>query len=220
MKLPRPIRRLLLWGGGIIIFTLILWGMAKLSENVQLPAGSLSVPVSAQDNSEGPADAPLTLVEYSDFQCPACAVYQPLLTKLFADPDLTGKIRIVFRQFPLTSIHENAMLAAQAAQASALQRKFWEMHDLLFANQDVWKNQSDTEARATFALYAVQIGLDNIKYSTDLDRSSVKEFIQSQYASGISSGVNSTPSFFINGTRMAQPGSYEQLKQSVLSALK
>lgn len=219
MKLPRSVRRFLLWGGGVIVFALILWGMAKLSENVQLPTGSLSVPVSTNDNSKGPVDAALTLVEYSDFQCPACAAYQPLLTKLFADSDLAGKLRMVYRYFPLTNIHKNATLAAQTAQAAALQGKFWEMHDLLFANQDVWENLSDTAARGVFTEYARQIGLNMATYATNIDSALVKQFIQSQYVGGISSGVNSTPSFFINGARMAQPGSYEELKRFVLNAL-
>lgn len=219
MKLPRSIRRFLLWGGGIVLFAFLLWGMAKLSATTQIPTGTLAVPVSAQDNAQGPASAPIVFVEYSDFQCPACAAFQPVLTQLIADADLSGKIRFIYRYFPLTTIHTRAQLSAQAAQAAALQGKFWQMHDALFEGQATWAGQSDTQARATFAQYAREVGLDMPRYAADLDRASVQELIRAQYDGGIRSGVNSTPSFFINGTRIAQPGSYAQLKQSLINAL-
>src|SRR5580658_1707895 len=97
-------------------------------------SATLTQPVSARDHIEGPADAPLTLVEYGDYQCPYCGVAYPVVKRV--QKTLGKKLRFVFRNFPLTQAHPYALIAAEAAEASALQGKFWEMHDLLFEKQD------------------------------------------------------------------------------------
>jgi protein-disulfide isomerase len=220
MQKTRFLQRLVWWGGGAVLLALVFWGMVRLSGNVQLPAqsGALAVAVHAQDNVQGPASASVTLVEYSDFQCPACAAFNPIVKQLFSDADLLGKIRLVYRYFPLSEIHANAQLSARVAQAAALQGKFWQMHDLLFTNQSAWENQSDAAARATFTGYARQLGLDMTKFSADLDSAAVVARVQADYDGGVNSGVDSTPSFFVNGTLMPHPSSYSELKQYLLDA--
>lgn len=213
-------RRLLIWGGALVVVVLVGWGMVKLSQNAPLSAvnGTLSVPVSDKDYSRGPADAKVTLVEYSDFQCPACAAFVPIIAKAFAEPELKDRVRLVYRYFPL-SIHPNAQLASQAGQAAALQGKFWEMHDLLFEKQAVWSPLSGKAAKDAFAAYAEQLGLDKGRFLSDIDRNAVKDRVKTDVDSGTVSDVNSTPSFFVNGVRMTHPQSYEEFKQNLINAL-
>ena len=148
--------------------------------------------------SIGPADAPITLVEFADFQCPYCRqweqqTYQPLLQ---AYP---GKIRFVFRDFPLTSIHPNAMPSAEAAQCANEQGKFWEFHDKLFG--------SETLSPDVYTQYAQDIGLDMTKFNDCVSSHKYAKAIQDDSNFAINLGVNSTPTFFINGLALigAQP---------------
>ncbi|MCC6934245.1 MAG: thioredoxin domain-containing protein [Candidatus Yanofskybacteria bacterium] len=219
----RGVRRGLLWAGGFAVLVLIGWGMVKLSANEPLPtngSGSvLSIPVGPQDNSKGPQDAPVTLVEYSDFQCPACGAFAPVVEQLLKDPELVGKVRFVYRNFPLSSIHKNADLAAQAGQAAAAQGKFWEMHDLLFENQTKWSGLSSSGARDAFIGFARTIGLNVDAFTKALADSAVAARVKADFDGGLQSGVNSTPTFFVNGTKMPHPQSLAQFKQYLTSAL-
>lgn len=217
----RWLRRVMLWGGMIAIVALIGWGMVKLSEGTPIPAGNgtLTVPVSEQDNVLGPEDAPVTLVEYSDFQCPACAAFYPIVKQALAEPQLKDKVRFVYRSFPLTNIHPNALMAAHAAQAAALQGKFWEMHDKLFDGQKSWSPLSGAAARAIINGYSSTIGLDVAKFDDDIESGAVKDRVREQINGGNSAGVDSTPTFFVNGREMAQPQSYEQFRQFLIDAL-
>lgn len=215
----RLLRRIGIWAIGCVVLVGLGWLMMKAASRVPVATdGSLAVPVSASDNSFGPASASVTLVEYSDFQCPACAAFAPVLKQLFQEPELEGKIRLVYRHFPLTNIHKNAELAARAAQAAAVQGKFWEMHDLLFTNQTKWSVLSSEGARGAFTTYAKDLGMDADQFSRDLDSDSVKDRVTADSDGGLASGVNSTPSFFLNGSRMSQPASYDAFKQAIITA--
>jgi protein-disulfide isomerase len=148
--------------------------------------------------SLGPADAPITLVEFADFQCPYCRqweqqTYQPLLQ---AYP---GEIRIVYRDLPLTSIHPNAMPAAEAAQCANEQGKFWEFHDKLFS--------TETLSPEVYTQYAQELGLDMTKFNDCVSTHKYAKTIQDDSDFAIGLGVNSTPTFFINGLALigAQP---------------
>ena len=205
----------------MLVLVLLVWGMVKLSKNAPLPVatGTLSSPVSDVDHSSGPTDAKVTLVEYSDFQCPACAAFSTVITKALAEPELKGKVRFVYRFFPLVSIHPNAMLSSEAAEAASLQGKFWEMHDLLFEKQTDWAELSNTGAKNKFAEYAVQLGMDKTRFLSDIDSSAVKDRVQRDISSGDASNIQSTPTFFVNGTILAHPQSYEEFKQDLLGPL-
>jgi protein-disulfide isomerase len=217
----RSMRRLAIWGIGIAMLFGLGWVMVKLASRVQLPqsGGGLVVEVSASDNILGPADAPVTLVEYSDFQCPACAAFYPIIKQAMAEASLKDKIRLVYRNFPLSSIHKNAQLAAQAGQAAALQGKFWQMHDKLFEGQKKWQGMSSQGAQSTFREYAQSIGLDVSRWERDQKSSSVASKVKADYDGGIAAGVDSTPTFFVNGKRMPQPRSYDEFKQYLIDAL-
>lgn len=148
--------------------------------------------------SIGPADAPITIVEFSDFQCPFCRewqqnTYQPLLA---AYP---GKIRLVYRDFPLTQIHPNALPAAEAAQCANEQGAFWPFHDKLFSSENLGDD--------VYKQYAQQLSLDMTKFDTCLANHTYDKYIQANSDFAVKTGVNSTPTFFINGLAVvgAQP---------------
>ncbi len=167
-------------------------------------------PVSADDHSEGPAGAPLTLVEYGDYQCPYCGAAYPVVKRL--QKTLGKKLRFVFRNFPLTQSHPYALIAAEAAEAAALQGKFWEMHDLLFEQQAFLDPD-------IIPSWAERIGLDLEKFGNDIKRDIVAKRITEDRRSGIRSGVNGTPTFFINGPRYDGSPDYGSLLAALESEL-
>jgi protein-disulfide isomerase len=181
-----------------------------------LPNIGSPAPVTATDHVEGPADAPVTLIEYGDFQCPACAEYATSVERLFAE-EATGTLRIVFRHFPLPQ-HANAMISAQASEAASGQGKFWDMYKLIYAGQADWENQSDADARKTFDGYAVELGLNQAQFDQDIDNSVAKQFIQNEQAEGQALGINYTPTFFVNGKIIQNPQGYEAFKAIIDSA--
>lgn len=168
--------------------------------------GSNSPADKALDQS---SDVDVTLVEYSDFQCPACGAYYPIVKQL--NLELAGRIKFVYRHFPLTKIHENANLAALSAEAAGKQNKFWEMHDMIFENQNKWSD--DKDAKNLFIEYARSLNLDIEKFKIDLDSKEVQEKVTNDYQNGIRLGVNSTPTFFLNSTKLQNPASYEAFKK-------
>ncbi len=152
--------------------------------------------VSADDWSRGPENARLTLVEYSDFQCPYCALAGQLLKQFEeANPD---QVRVVFRHFPLSS-HDKAVLAAQAAEAAGLQGKFWEMHDLLFAeaNWQTWSTQSKADFENWLGEQAAAIDLDAARFSRDLNTEAVVRKVEGAFQQGVEMGLQGTPSLYI-----------------------
>lgn len=155
-------------------------------------AATLTPAVSGRDHAEGPADAPVTLVEYGDYQCPYCGAAYPVVKRL--QKALGKKLRFVFRNFPLTQAHPYALIAAETAEAAANQGKFWEMHDLLF------EQQASLEPDIIPA-WAEKLGLDLERLGNDIVQGVVEKQIQEDRQSGIRSGVNGTPTFFINGVR-------------------
>ena len=163
---------------------------------------TLTPPVSARDHSEGHSKAPLTLVEFGDYQCPYCGAAYPVIKRL--QKTLGSKLRFIFRNFPLTQAHPYAMVAAEAAEAAALQGKFWEMHDLMYENQE------DLEPGALSA-WAEQIGLTLEEFGTAIREGEITRRIKEDRVSGIRSGVNGTPCFFINGARYDGLADYEPL---------
>ncbi len=170
----------------------------------------LTQPVSTRDHAEGLADAQLTLVEYGDYQCPYCGAAYPVVKRL--QRKLGKKLRFVFRNFPVTQTHPYALIAAEAAEAAALQGKFWEMHDLLYENQT--RLEPDI-----IPAWAKKIGLDLEKFGNDIKQGVVGKRIQEDRQSGIRSGVNGTPTFYINGTRYNGSPDYDSLREALESEL-
>ncbi|HWV99409.1 MAG TPA: DsbA family protein [Candidatus Acidoferrum sp.] len=169
-------------------------------------SAALTPPVSERDHAQGRADALVTLVEYGDYQCPYCGAAYPVVKRV--QKTLGKKLRFVFRNFPLTQAHPYAMVAAEAAEAAALQRKFWEMHDFIYENQD------DLEPDLLPA-WAEQLGLNVEEFGSAIRKGEISKRIKEDRMSGIRSGVNGTPCFFINGTRYDGTADFEPLRASL-----
>jgi protein-disulfide isomerase len=151
----------------------------------------LSTPVSAQDHSAGPANASVTLVEYGDYQCPYCGQAYPVLKAV--QQAMGNKLRFVFRNFPISEIHPYALHAAQFAEAAAAIGKFWVAHDMLYERQEALDDRD-------LVAYGSIIGLDAAKLREAFD-GRFDEKIEADFMGGVHSGVNGTPSLFINGLR-------------------
>ncbi len=157
-------------------------------------------PVGPDDHVEGPNDAAITLVEYGDYQCPYCGQAYAIVKQL--QSDFGSSLRLVFRNMPLTNVHPQAELAAETAEAVALQGKFWPMHDVLF------ENQHDLSGPALLR-YVEEVGADVSEVANALDDGVVQERVKDDVESGIRSGVNGTPTFFVNGERYDASWAYE-----------
>ena len=154
----------------------------------------LAVTVSESDHSRGSADAPITLVEYGDYECPYCGRSAPIIERL---RDTHGeRLRFVFRHFPLNSVHPRAAVMAQAAEAAGAQGKFWQMHDLLYSLQDELEDWAPDRL-------ALRLGLEVYQFDADLSGGRFAARVEADVAGGRRSGVGGTPTFFVNGVRVA-----------------
>ncbi|HKS30134.1 MAG TPA: thioredoxin domain-containing protein [Pyrinomonadaceae bacterium] len=164
----------------------------------------------------GAVDAPVTLEEFADFQCPPCARFYPELKKIEAE--YGTRLRVVFRHYPL-EMHEHADEAAQAAEAAGAQGRFWEMHDKLYERQDEWSKASD--ASSIFTKYAQELGLDLARFNKDMESIEVAERIRLDRERGESIEIDGTPSLFINGREIASSArTPEGIRATIDAALK
>jgi protein-disulfide isomerase len=162
----------------------------------------LTPPVSERDHIAGPDDAPVTLVEYGDFECPYCGMAQPIVKAV--QRELGKQLRFAFRHFPLAESHPHARLAAQAAEGAGAQGQFWEMHDMLFEHQDALEVED-------ILGYSRSLGLDVAQLGRDLEAGTYAKRVRDDFRSGVRSGVNGTPTFFINGVRYDGPRDVESM---------
>ena len=154
--------------------------------------GQLVPPVSERDHATGDPNAPVTLVEYGDYECPHCGLAYPIVKSI--QRRLGKKLRFVFRNFPLAEAHPHSRHAAEAAEAAAEHGKFWEMHDALFENQDRLEDED-------LMRIARSLRLDPARLATALEEGTFTARVREDFRHGIRSGVNGTPTFFVNGER-------------------
>ncbi len=207
---------LMIWGG---IFVLVFGAIFLLAAfggkgNTDGEGAVLIDAVSANDRTQGVAGALVTLVEYGDFQCPACASYHAFVKKLIEEEG--DKVFFAYRHFPLRTIHKNADEAAWAAEAAGIQGKFWEMSDMIYKNQKDWE-KSDTAGKI-FEDYAKQLGLNVEQFIVDRDSDVVKSKVEADLQSGLRAKVTGTPTFFVNGKKITNPSSYDEFKKLVLGS--
>ncbi len=170
----------------------------------------LTPPVGPRDHTLGAAEAPVTLVEYGDFECPFCGRAYPELKRVLRQ--LKGKVRFVFRHFPVIDEHPHAQHAAEVAEAAAAQGKFWEMHDLLYQRQAALADDD-------LVRYAHELGLDAARVRHELAAHVHAARVTEDVVSGTQSGVSGTPRFFINGRRHEEPGDAKTLAAALRRTL-
>ena len=167
----------------------------------------LATPVSAEDHIQGPASAVVTLVEYGDYQCPACGMAYPEVKRL--QREFGTNLRFVFRNFPLPEVHPLARPAAEVAEAASLLHRFWPMHDWLYEHQEEWSAYGGEALEAGLR----QVGVDEAKVTQMLRRPGIDARIQADFMGGVRSGVNGTPCFFLDGYRV--DGGMEELEYAI-----
>ena len=171
----------------------------------------LTLPVkSNRDHIQGPSTATVTLLEYGDYQCPYCGQAYPIIKQV--QKHLGNKLRFVFRNFPITQVHPNAQHAAEAAESAAAQNKFWEMHDYLYEHQQALDDNHLEKS-------AIKLGLDLAQFNHDMSSHAYTQHIREDFLSGVRSGVNGTPTFYINGIRYNDSWDLETLLKTLRSKL-
>jgi protein-disulfide isomerase len=170
----------------------------------------LTPPVNERDHTQGPADAAVTLVEFGDYECSYCGRAYPIIKEVQAA--LGDRLRFAFRNFPITTSHPHAQHAAEAAEAAGAQGKFWEMHDMLYENQNALAD-SDLEE------YARRVGLDLKRFAADMRTHKYAQRVREDFRDGLMSGVNGTPTFFINETRYDGSWEAEALTSALVAAM-
>ncbi len=189
---------------------------SKFSDQILIPSSAYKSSGLVNGNYLPATDsAKLTLVEFGDFQCPACGLYHPLIKQLMQD--MAGKINFVFRNFPLNQ-HANANISSYAAEAAGLQGKFWQMHDLLYETQKNWSDSNN--AKEIFIGYAKTLGLNIEQFNKDIDSQAVKDKVKSDLNDGGLVKLTATPTYYLNGTKIENmPPSYDELKKLFTSEL-
>jgi len=202
---------LVVLGVGGIIWGLVMFASNSASDKTILPVNAIS----ESDWVKGAKTQKIVLIEYSDFQCPACGAYYPVIKQVVEE--FGENIAFVYRHFPLRQIHKNAELAAQAAEAAGKQNKFWEMHDMIFENQKEWSNERN--AKEFFVRYASALDLNKEQFAADFGSKEIKNKINADYQSGLRFNVNATPTFFLNGEKLQSPRNYEDFKSLIQGAI-
>jgi protein-disulfide isomerase len=171
-----------------------------------ISGSKLTLPIEGRDHIQGNIHAPITLLEYGDYECPYCGEAYPIVKEI--QERLGEKLRFAFRNFPLANSHPHAVHAAEAAEAAAAQGRFWEMHDLLFENQNALDDED-------LAQYAAALGLDAERLIREVRSGQHQARVQEDFKSGMRAGVNGTPTFFINGERYDGPRDLETFLEAL-----
>jgi protein-disulfide isomerase len=183
----------------------------RLNKNLETEIVKLTLPVSLRDHIQGKDTSPLTLVEYGDYECPYCGQAYPIIKQV--QKHFGPKLRFVFRNFPVSQIHPHAQHAAEAAECAATQNKFWEMHDYLYEHQQALDDQH-------LEKYASELALDLARFKNDMSMHVHAARVREDFLSGVRSGVNGTPTFYIDNTRYNGSWDLETLLETLRSAIK
>jgi protein-disulfide isomerase len=213
-------QRAALWAFALIILGLTVLIIADRAGRRDAP-GKLPVrtptriEISAADWLKGNTEAKVSLLEYSDFECPSCGNYYPVLKRLFGE--FGDRVKFIYRHFPLPQ-HKHADPAARAAEAAGRQGRFWEMHDRIFEGRETWSKQADAEE--TFVGYAGQLGLDPERFRADLKSADVRKAVEEDRRSGERAGLQGTPTFFLNGWPIETPRGYDEFREVLQEAVR
>ena len=211
-------KRIVIWTAVVLVLLVTVIGIWKGSSistaGTPRVIDTQSEAVLPTDWTKGSGTPKVTLVEYSDFQCPACGYYYPIIEEVFAKN--TNELAFTYRHFPLPQ-HKNALAAAYATEAAGAQGKFWEMHQMIFDNQVEWSESYTAEA--IFEGYATKLKLDMANYKATRDSQATKDNVAHDIETGKASGVSSTPSFYINGKKIMNPRSSVELNALIEDAI-
>jgi protein-disulfide isomerase len=199
---------------GVVIVGGLIWFSISESEKMEKATHNLTT-VLSDDYTRGAENAPVTLMEYLDFECEACSAYSPLIKQL--EQGFPDTLRVVSRYFPLPG-HKNGLPAALAVEAAARQDKYNEMHDLLLIEQVSWGEKQITNP-AMFEDYAQQLGLDMEQFRKDANSQEALDRVQRDVNSGTELGITGTPTFFLNGKKIKNPQSYEAFQKLITDEL-
>lgn len=216
-KFYRSLRRTVGWFVVLVLLVGAVWGIAKVAKTPSDNSGEAAMVTdvsSEKDHIFGNPEAKVVMIEYSDFQCPACAAYQPLVKQVANE--YKDSLEFVYRHFPLPQ-HQNAKTSARAAEAAAKQNKFWEIHDLLFEKQTSWENSGNPEN--IFSEYAASLGLNTDQFKKDYNSSEIKDKVNQSYTDATFLRLDHTPTFFVNGKEISNPQSYQEFKNVIDQAL-
>jgi protein-disulfide isomerase len=166
--------------------------------------------------SANPAQKVVTMVEYGDIQCPACKAYYPLVKQVMAA--YPGQLKLIFKNFPLTTVHPNAMVAAIAAEAAGKQGKYFPMVDILYERQDEWAGLDNPQQK--FEEYVKELGMNVAQFQKDQKDPAIQKLIDDERNEGIQNGVSGTPTFFVNGEKIDNPPDIDAFKKIIGDALK
>lgn len=198
----------------VIVFGAILFISKK---DAAAPKNADGSAVQPTNHTKGENAKGITLVEYGDFQCPACGGYYPIVEQVVEK--YKADISFQFVNFPIASIHPSAVLAHRSAEAAGNQGKFWEMYNLLYQNQQSWTNLSAGQAGTTFRSYAESLKLDMAKFDTDQKSQATNNIINADIAKGKDAGVTGTPTFFLNGKKIENPSDLEAFNKLIEEAI-
>jgi len=201
---------------GVFALLLVVYYLTNTPKKTDFPEVNQ---ILKTDHVKWAANSKNLLVEYSDFQCPACRNFEEFIKKEIEASnsggfEITKKTAFIFRHFPLYTIHPNAFESAYAAEAAGLQGKFYEMADLLFSKQDQWTKSQNSKDE--FVKLAASLGLDTKKFKKDMDSKEVKDKVEADLTSGEKANINATPTFFLNGKKI-EPASLEEFKKLLIS---
>jgi len=202
-------------GIGILLFALFAFLIYKTNTGSQVVADS-NLLIGQISHMTGTKDAKVNVVEFGDYQCPACAYANPIVRQLVEAYKDNPNANFVYRNFPLPQ-HSNAMISAEAAEAAGVQGKFWEMHDMLYEGQKEWSG--NPKALEIFAGYAQKLGLDVKAFTDAVSQEKFKDTILKDRSDGQALGINSTPTFFVNGEKLNGIPSLEEFKKLIDSKL-
>lgn len=208
--------------GGFLVVIIAIAVIAGLSSSgTVLPQGGFEATtvaaITSTDWVTGNKSAKVSVIEYGDFQCPACGAYEPIMQQM--EKDYASNVQFVFRNYPLPQ-HQNGMITSQAAEAAGLQGKYWEMHDLIYQKQAEWSDASaDTIVSKYLDAYAKSLGLDLTKFNADINSPAVKQKIQNDMAIANAAKVNHTPTFFVDLKQIPNPQSAAAFKAVIDAAL-
>lgn len=212
------IRRILIGFASIVFVVGSVYGLTLLANKPSTNSTSVLSsqvsnikPVSADDITIGNPKAKVTLVEYSDYECPDCRNLHPVINQTLKDYE--GKILFVYRFFPLTGVHKNALLSSQAAYAAKNQGRFEEMHNMLFEKQSDWAGKNNAEE--IFTSYAKELGLDIKKFEQDLRSEETFKYVKTKENEAIQAKINHTPTLFVNGKELITLRGYQDLKTAI-----